>query len=128
MRRRSRQPEILSFILNILPELIADHGDNEPERLSRLRWLDSTIALDDEIVSPFTPIAVVENSFRILGRTIEIGDDGFPKRIQSFFAPEMTHVQKNAREVLAGQVALSSEDAAGQKIPWQWDEKARVTR
>jgi len=120
--------EKIFFTLNIQPELIADHGDNEPERLSRLRWLDSTIALDDEVVSPFTPITVAENLFRILGRAVEIGDDGFPRRIQSFFAPEMTHVQKKAREILAGQVAFSIEDVSGQTISWQWDEKARVTR
>ena len=120
--------EILLLTLNIQPNLVANHGDNEPERLSRLRWLDSTIALDDEVVSPFIPITVEENSFRILGRAIEIGDNGFPKRIQSFFSPEMTRVQKKAREILAGQVVLSIEDAAGQTIPWQWDEKASVTR
>jgi len=32
--------------------------DDHPELLSRLRWLDSTIALDDEVVAPFTPIEV----------------------------------------------------------------------
>jgi hypothetical protein len=122
------ETEKLFLTLNIRPNLVAEHGDNEPERLSRLRWLDSTIALDDEVVSPFTPITVAANSFSILGRAIEIGDDGFPKHVKSFFAPEMTHIQKEAREVLAGQVAFSIEDAADQMIPWQWDEKARVTR
>jgi len=120
--------EVLMITLNIRPELAADHGDHEPELLSRLRWLDSTIALDDEVVAPFTPIQADGNAFQILGRAVEIGTDGFPKRMQSFFAPEMTHIQKNPRDILTGQVALFIEDAAGERFPWQWDEQARVTR
>ncbi|MCP4456371.1 MAG: hypothetical protein GY809_33360, partial [Planctomycetes bacterium] len=34
--------------LSVADEIIADAGDHEPWRHSRLRWLDSTIAMDDE--------------------------------------------------------------------------------
>ena len=38
------------------PRSSPDHGDDDPWRLSRLRWLDSPIALDDELVAPYTPV------------------------------------------------------------------------
>ena len=44
--------------LEVLNEKIVNSGDNEPAGLSRLRWLNSTIAADDEIVAPYSPLTV----------------------------------------------------------------------
>jgi Family of unknown function (DUF6067) len=43
------------FRLAITPEIVRNAGDDEPTRLSRLRWIDSTLAVDDGIVPPYTP-------------------------------------------------------------------------
>ena len=118
----------VTIILHIQAEQIADYGDNQPERLSRLRWLDSTIALDDEVVAPFTPIMVKVSAFEILGRTIEIGADGFPRRIQSFFNPEMTGLQEKGRDILSRKVSFVVADGSGQGIPWQMESQTRVTQ
>jgi hypothetical protein len=114
--------------LHIEAQQIADHGDNQPERLSRLRWLDSTIALDDEVVAPFIPITVNESVFAILGRTIEIGADGFPRRIQSYFTPEMTGLREEGCDILSRKVSLNIADLNGQPLPWQCENEAKVTR
>ena len=65
--------------------------------MTRLRWLDSTLAQDDDIVPPYTPLAVDKFTVRCLGRSLTIGRDGFPALIQSYFAPEMTRLQIQAR-------------------------------
>ncbi|HEY5481588.1 MAG TPA: glycoside hydrolase domain-containing protein, partial [Verrucomicrobiae bacterium] len=49
-------PGVVELKLNVLPTELADHGDSEPWRLARLRWLDSTLGADDSVVSPYEPI------------------------------------------------------------------------
>ena len=72
--------------------MIAAHGDDEPWRLSRLRWLDSTLAVDDELVPPYTPVTVTGQTVGVLGRSVTLNALGFPEQIESRFAIEMTHL------------------------------------
>ncbi len=81
-------------------------GDDEPWRLSRLRWLDSTLAVDDDLVAPYTPVQVAGRTVSVLGRSVTLGADGFPDRIESRFAIEMTHLTDQGRQVLSGPVAI----------------------
>ncbi len=119
--------ERIPLILEVSQRVIPAHGDDEPTRLSRLRWLDSRLALDDRLVSPFTPVTVSGDRISVLGRTVTLGADGFPARIQSYFAPEMTHLVQRGREVLAGPVALVVEDAEGAPVAWR-SQGPRFTR
>ena len=48
-------PTDVKVKLEVLNEKIVNSGDNEPARLSRLRWLNSTIASDDDVVAPYLP-------------------------------------------------------------------------
>ena len=80
--RRMRCVE-LTVALTVLPKSLADRGDSEPWRHSRLRWLDSTIGLDDEVVAPYTPLEVDGRTVRCLGREVRIGDEGLPASIRS---------------------------------------------
>jgi len=105
--------------LQIGQEVLADAGDSEPWRHSRLRWLDSSIAIDDEVVAPFTPLAVDGNSISCLGRRIILGENGLPQRIQSRFAPEMTHLTEHARDVLAGPIRLVATGVKDEVLPWE---------
>ena len=60
-------------------------GDNEPSKLTRLRWLDSRIGINDRVPAPFTPVdtsAWKQNrTLRILGRSLTIGASGLPQDI-----------------------------------------------
>ncbi|MBE0648418.1 MAG: hypothetical protein IH596_11605 [Bacteroidales bacterium] len=40
-------PDTVFIKLNVLPKEIADHGDGNPEKMSRLRWLNSTVGTDE---------------------------------------------------------------------------------
>lgn len=104
VRPKGLEESAFSFFLQVSPDKIKNSGDDEPSRLSRLRWLDSQIALDDGIVPPFTPMEVRGNQVSVLGRTVTVGENGFPRGIRSFFAPEMTHILKEGREILAGPI------------------------
>ncbi len=103
--------------ITVLPTVIVNHGYDEPGRLARLRWLDSTLAVDDDLVAPYTPVTVTGRTVGVLGRSVTLDALGFPAAIESRFAIEMTHLQPQGRPVLTGPMALV---ASGPGVtPWQ---------
>ncbi|MBZ5495793.1 MAG: DUF6067 family protein [Acidobacteriia bacterium] len=104
--------------LTVSQTVIADSGDDEPWRHSRLRWLDSMLAFDDEIVRPFTPVRVWQNTIGILGRRLTLGASGLPAQIESFYSPEVTRIQETARPILSAPMELIVEDSAGRRLKW----------
>jgi hypothetical protein len=112
-------PRAVPVEITVSDRTITAHGDDEPWRHSRLRWLDSRIALDNTLVRPFTAVSAHGRTVRVLGREVTLGDDGLPTRIQSFFAPEMTGLADRGRDVLAGPVRLIVENADGDEVPWR---------
>ena len=112
-------PTTLPVRLTVSPHGIADHGDDEPWRLSRLRWLDSRLALDTGIVRPYTPVGVNGTRLSVLGRTVRLAPSGLPGRITSYFTETMTAIGTRGREVLAAPVALVVEDSSGRVLPWR---------
>ncbi len=87
--------------LEVLNETIAAGGDNAPERLSRLRWLNSTLAADNDTVAPYTALKMEGNTVACLGRKVTFSENGFPKSIKSYFSESVTKIGKEGREILA---------------------------
>ena len=85
--QRGEPGKQIALLLEVNNKLLADGGDGEPWRHSRLRWLDSTIADDDELVAPFTPLVVQGKKIALLGRDLELAATGLPDSIRSYFAP-----------------------------------------
>lgn len=111
-------PETLPVRLIVSPHLIAHHGDDEPWRLSRLRWLDSRLALDTGLVRPYTPVRVNGTRLSILGRDVRLAPSGLPAQVISYFTEEMTAIGTRGREVLAAPIALVVEDTSGRALQW----------
>ena len=97
-----QQARTIAVTITVAGGPIANAGDDEPWRLSRLRWLDSTKGSEDELVRPFTAIERSGLSLRILGREIALAPRGLPSQLTSYFTPEMTGVGDVARPLLAG--------------------------
>jgi hypothetical protein len=98
--------------------MAVNHGDNEPWRLSRLRWLNSQLAADRPPTPPYTPVRGGPADFRILGRRILLDSLGFPRQILSFFTPAMTGTTARGLPILAAPIALQVEDASGVVHGW----------
>ena len=88
--------------LSVSGPVLADAGDSELWRLSRLRWLDSTLGIDDDVIPPYTPLEVQGQTVSCLGRTVRFGKRGLPESIRS-----------NGREILARPVNLTVETSKG---------------
>lgn len=85
------EPAMVNVYLSVTGDIIADKGDNDLWRLSRLRWLNSTLGLnDDELVPPYTPLKVSGNRIECLNREVVFGPAGMPQTITS-----------NSRDILA---------------------------
>ena len=91
--------------LNVSENVIANHGANEPWRHSRLRWLNSQIGFDDEVIAPYTPLVMKDKTISCLGREIKLSDLGLPEHITSYFKETMTGIGTNGRSVLAMELA-----------------------
>ncbi|MCX6134264.1 MAG: DUF6067 family protein [Ignavibacteriales bacterium] len=111
--------EKIQLELKVTGSLAVAHGDDNPLKLGRLRWLDSKLAADDGIVPPFTPVKVMDNVVSCLGRDVTLTSTGFPQRISSHFSPEVTSLISAGRDILAGPIELAIEDAAGKLMSWK---------
>jgi hypothetical protein len=70
--------------LNIKNEVLADRGDAEPWRHSRLRWLNSTAGLDDDPVAPYGSLNQTENGvLEVSGKAITAGNAVLPSSIMT---------------------------------------------
>ncbi len=104
--------------LEVGGEVLTDHGDSELWRHSRLRWLNSTLGLDEEVIPPYTPLEVEGNTIKCLGREVEFGETGLPTSIRSYFHHSELASGNQGREILAGPVQMVVETAKG-PVNWQ---------
>ncbi|MEO8032580.1 MAG: glycoside hydrolase domain-containing protein, partial [Gemmatimonadota bacterium] len=105
--------------LSVSPASAAHHGDDDPWRLSRLRWLNSTLEQDDGLVAPYTAIERKGLTLSLLGRDLTLGTNGLPTSLRSFFTPAMTGIGAEATELLRQPVRLVARNAHGKDLDWQ---------
>ena len=102
--------------LDVSSTVAVAHGENNPRKLGRLRWLDSQLAADDGIVPPFTPVRTAERSVSCLGRDVALTPAGLPEKIMSHFSSDVTSLVPEVRNILAGPIELLIEDSGGRLV------------
>lgn len=70
--------------LEIEDNILKDRGDGETWRHSRLRWLNSTIGIDEEPVRPYSNIKIKDKTISCLGRDVVLNDFGFPAKVSAW--------------------------------------------
>ncbi len=112
------EPRIVGLTIHVSPTLAKNHGDDAPENLTRLRWLNSQLAADDEVVAPYTPLTVAGRTISLLGRSFTFGSDGMPVSIRSYFTSGNTSIGAASRELLNAPLALNVIGVDGRVIPF----------
>ncbi len=115
---RNASPTNVKVTLRVNARAIIAHGDNDPARLSRLRWLNSRLAEDNSVVPPFTPVTRSGDTVSVLGRSIVIGPTGFPARILSRFTDGNTHIGKTSRNIITAPISIVVDTGAG-VVSWR---------
>ncbi len=100
----------------ISDEIAINNGFDEPAKMTRLKWLNSTLGQGNDVIAPYTPLKVMGEQIGLLGRRVSLNDGGLPKNIETFFTPEMTSIGKTPKSILARPFDLVIEDASGKKL------------
>ncbi|MHB0935018.1 MAG: glycoside hydrolase domain-containing protein [Armatimonadota bacterium] len=106
--------QTVHITLEVTPAMLADRGDGDHWRMSRLRWLNSRLGLDDDVCPPYTPVAVDGLTIGVLGRTVKLGANGLPARLTSHI--DMFEIVPAGREILAAPIEMRIE-ADGGSLP-----------
>lgn len=95
----------------------AGAATDQPEKMTRLKWLNSTLAQSNEVIAPYTPLVVQgDNLINLLGRQIQVNKQGFPEQIRTFFTPEMTDITTAPNNLLAENVHFHFTQSDGKEI------------
>jgi hypothetical protein len=107
----------VALLLTVSNQVLADAGDSDISRQSRLRWLDSTIGLDDEVFAPYTPVQVKDRTVAVLGRTVHLNDTGLLDSISSTFSRNVDDAAAPAQELLAAPMHFVAQTSSG-RLQW----------
>jgi hypothetical protein len=91
-------------------------GIDEPQKMTRLKWLNSTMAQENTVIAPYTPLEVKEAEVSLLGRKVLLNKNGLPAQIQTFFTPEMTSIGTKANDILTAPAQFHLVDNTGKEI------------
>jgi hypothetical protein len=108
--------KIIRIQLDVGGNVLTGHGFAEGKRLSRLAWLNSTIGLNDRVTKGYIPVSRTGNIIHILGRSLEIGDNGLPKKITTYFTPSNQSISKYGEPILDRPFQFVIERADGRII------------
>jgi hypothetical protein len=79
IRADNSEPQTIQIRLRVENPVLADRGDSEPWRHSRLRWLNSTLGIDDQPTKGYQPLkALGDNTYGFTGKTMRLSEKGFP--------------------------------------------------
>lgn len=113
------ESKTVDVTLHVSENTIANHGDNEPWRHSRLRWLNSQIGFDDEVIAPYTPLVMKDKTIACLGREVTLSSLGLPAAITSYFKETMTGIGADGRALLATPMELAADGGAWENLNFE---------
>jgi len=109
----SGSAQVVPLTLVVSGDPLDDHGDSNPANLSGLRWLNSTIGSEDKPTAWYLPLSVEGLTIRCLGRTVELGPNGLPARIRTYFNESNTRITNAPLDLLAAPIELIVTTANG---------------
>ncbi len=105
--------KIISLQLTVTGKTALNGGMEEPWKMTRLKWLNSTLGQDNTVIAPYTALKESNRSITILGRKLILDNHGLPSNIQTFFTPEMTELSSVPNNILAAPIKFVIETETG---------------
>ncbi|WP_026310071.1 glycoside hydrolase domain-containing protein [Niabella aurantiaca] len=99
---------------------LAEEGNiGEPWNQTRLKWLNSTMAQENTVIAPYTPLVLKNNAIDLLGRRVTVAPSGFPAQLQTFFTEEMTGLKTEPNNILTEQIHFHFTGADGKELKFE---------
>lgn len=99
----------LHIDISYTDEAVENGGFNDLWRLSRLAWLNSGKFLNSKPVAPYFSPVIEGRKIKILGRSIEISDNGLPKQAEYYFDESIRLSESVCRRLLSAPVSFEAE-------------------
>jgi hypothetical protein len=109
-------PTAVTLAITVFDGVVTDGGASEPWKQTRLKWLNSTLGQANDVIAPYTPLAVDGRRIDLLGRRVTLGENGLPAGIDTFFTEAVTGLSDTPTPVLAAPMELVVEDEAGGRV------------
>tara|TARA_R110000868_G_scaffold156599_1_gene383544 strand:- start:26457 stop:29465 length:3009 start_codon:yes stop_codon:yes gene_type:complete len=109
----------ITLDIKVTNEITTNGSIDSPEKMTRLKWLNSTLAQENTVIAPYIPLIVKDSEISLLGRKLILGSNGFPTQIQTYFTPEMTSIGTKANTIFTSPVAFHFIDTNGKEL-MQW--------
>jgi hypothetical protein len=110
-------PTTIDIAITVSDKILADGGISDPQKQTRLHWINSTLAQENTVIAPYTPLALQQKTISLLGRKVELNDEGFPKQIQTFFTQEMTGYSDQPNTLLYEPIHFHFTKMDGKNLP-----------
>jgi hypothetical protein len=107
----------VNISITVSDKVLTDAGISEPWKQTRLPWINSTLAQENTVIAPYTPLTIQQKTIGLLGRKVEINEEGFPKQIQTFFTPEMTGYSEQPNTLLYEPIHFHFTKMDGKNLP-----------
>jgi len=102
------EAQTIKVQLKLNNEVISDRGDSEPWRHSRLRWLNSTLGIDDEPTGIYKPIKALGNrKYDFSGKILGMAESGMPGSIEVYGTEVLQQPIKLIVETPKGSIEFS---------------------
>ncbi len=92
--------QVISIELTVTRSTVIEGNAIQPWKMTRLPWLNSTMAQKNTVIAPYTPLKVKGREISFLGRKLVINLNGLPDKIQTFFNERMTSYTERPNDLL----------------------------
>ena len=107
--------------LKVSGKPLEDGGMGNLENLSRLKWLNSTIGLDDNVFGIYEPVTKQGDEISVLGRKIILSESGLPAQVTSSFDDMSSTIGATSRSILSAPIKLVVE-CEGEQLSFDYQE------
>lgn len=117
------KPQEINLILNVTNQILADRGDNETWRHSRLRWLNSTLGTDDKPVKPYIAMELAGKTITATDKVVTLASSGLPAQIRIndkkvLSSPIRFVVETNKGDIVLNSKSLDIRKNDEGKVSW----------
>jgi len=118
------EPQVIDLKIKVGADVLADRGESDLWRHARLRWLNSTIGLDNEPTAPFKEMNIEGNRIEATGKTVVIGGNGMLQSVNThdkevLSSPQTFVVSTSKGDVTFAADNLKIEKEAAGLVSWK---------